>query len=123
MDQESAVEALGALAQETRLRVFRLLVECGPEGLPAGAIARHCGVPANTMSTHLGILARAGLIGARRDSRHVIYAADIAGLRGLIGFLLQDCCMGRAELCAPLLDAALPGLACCPPPRPRRNDA
>ena len=123
METEAAVETLSALAQETRLRVFRLLVEHGPEGLPAGAVARHCGVPANTMSVHLGILARAGLVSARRDSRQVFYAADIPGLRGLIGFLLQDCCRGRPDLCEPLLDAALPATACCPPAPTRRNDA
>lgn len=114
-----AIEALGALAQETRLRVFRLLVEQGPAGLPAGAIARACGVPANTMSAHLGILARAGLVRPRRESRQVIYAADFAGVRGLVGFLLQDCCRGRPEFCAPLLDAALPA-SCCPPTEVRR---
>ena len=117
MDEIAAVESLSALAQDTRLRVFRLLVETGPEGLPAGEVARRLGVPANTMSTHLAVLTRAGLVHARRDSRLVIYAADVAGLRGLIAFLLEDCCRGRPEACGPLLDAALaPAIACCPPP-------
>ena len=123
MDEVEAIESLGALAQDTRLKVFRLLVEHAPDGLPAGAVARHCGVPANTMSVHLGILARAGLITARRDSRQVFYAADFPGLRRLIGFLLRDCCKGHPDLCEPLLDAVLPATACCPPPPTRRNDA
>jgi DNA-binding transcriptional ArsR family regulator len=72
MDDTTAVEALGALAQETRLRVFRLLPEAVAEGLPAGEVARRAGTPASTMSTHLAILTRAGLIGARRDSRQII---------------------------------------------------
>lgn len=112
MEENDAIARLAALAQETRLRVFRLLVEHGPGGLPAGDVARQLGVPANTMSTHLAVLTRAGLIRARRDRRLVIYAADIPGLRGLLAFLLQDCCRGRPEACGPLLDAALLP-ACC----------
>ncbi len=111
-----ATEAFGALAQDTRLAVFRLLVEAGAEGMPAGEIARHLGVPHNTMSTHLAILARAGLVASRRESRSVIYAADYGGIRALIAFMVQDCCRGRPEVCAPLLDAALAPAAarCCP---------
>ena len=118
MDRTTATEAFGALAQDTRLAVFRLLVEAGAEGMPAGDIARCLGTPHNTMSTHLGILARAGLVTSRRESRSVIYAADYGGIRALIAFLLQDCCKGRPEVCAPLLDAALAPAAarCCPPP-------
>ena len=89
--EAAAVQALGALAQETRLRVFRLLVEAGPQGLPAGEVARRLGVPANTMSGHLGILARAGLVLQRRDSRLILCSADFAGLRALLDFLLRDC--------------------------------
>ena len=102
-----AIEALGALAQETRLAVFRLLVEAGEEGVAAGDLARQLGVPHNTLSSHLGVLARAGLVVSRRRSRSVIYAADHDGMRGLIAYLLQDCCKGRPEACAPLIDAAL----------------
>ena len=112
--EAAAVQALGALAQETRLRVFRLLVEAGPQGLPAGEVARRLGVPANTMSGHLGILARAGLVLQRRDSRLILCSADFAGLRALLDFLLRDCCGGQAAACAPLLDSLLP-MACCPP--------
>jgi DNA-binding transcriptional ArsR family regulator len=115
MEIQAATEAFGALSQETRLSVFRLLVKAGADGMPAGDIARHLGVPHNTMSTHLAILSRAGLVGSRRNGRSVIYAADYAGIRDLIAFLLQDCCQGRPEVCAPLLQAALPA-QCCPAP-------
>lgn len=118
MQEADAIAALAALAQDTRLRSFRLLVEHAPEGLPAGVVARRLGVPANTLSTHLALLARAGLLQARRDSRQVIYAADLAGLRALLGFLLEDCCRGQPGSCAPLLDAAFASTpACCPPER------
>ena len=113
MDEKLAVEALGALAQDTRLRVFRLLMEAGPEGLPAGEIARRLGTPGNTMSTHLAILTRAGLLHSKREGRVVAYAAAIPGVRNLIAFLVEQCCGGRPDDCASLLDAALP-LGCCP---------
>jgi ArsR family transcriptional regulator len=119
MDTTLATEAFGALSQPTRLAAFRLLVEAGAEGMPAGDIARHLDQRHNTMSTHLAILVRAGLVTFRRDGRSVIYAADYAGVRSLIAFLLQDCCRGRPEVCAPLLDAALP--ACCPAPSSERS--
>ncbi len=102
METTEAIEALGALAQETRLLVFRRLVVAGPEGLPAGEIARLLAVPANTLSTHLAILSRAGLVVSRREGRHVIYAAEMCGIDALIDFLLRDCCGGRAELCGAL---------------------
>lgn len=108
MDENAAIAALSALAQDSRLKVFRLLVTHGARGLPAGEIARRLGAPHNTMSAHLGVLARAGLVRSRRAGRSIIYAADFAGLRALLGFLMEDCCRARAELCAPLLDAALP---------------
>ena len=120
MDMTQAVEAFGALAQPTRLSVFRLLVEAGADGLAAGDIARRLEVPHNTLSTHLGLLARAGLATSRRAGRSVIYSVDQDGLRALLAFLLEDCCRGRPELCAPLLAAALPA-ACCPTPAPRRR--
>ena len=116
MEAKLAVEAFGALAQDTRLAVFRLRVEAGAAGLPAGEIARHLGTPHNTMSSHLAILARAGLVTSRRESRSIIYAADYGGIRALIAFMVQDCCKGRPEACAPLTDAALAPAAprCCP---------
>jgi DNA-binding transcriptional ArsR family regulator len=116
MEISSAIASLGALAQEGRLQVFRLLVECGVDGMPAGDIARRQAVPANTMSAQLSVLAQAGLIRARRDGRSIIYAVDFARVRDLLAFLMQDCCKGRPEACAPLLDAVLPG-CCAPPPR------
>jgi DNA-binding transcriptional ArsR family regulator len=112
MDSENLISAFGALAQETRLQVFRLLLQSGPEGVPAGEIARQLGTPANTMSTHLGILARAGLVRSHRESRQVIYAIDLDGVRGLVAFLVQECCGGQPERCAALLEAALPKAGC-----------
>lgn len=107
MENESAIPALGALAQATRLDVFRLLVRHEPDGLAAGEIARQLDVPQNTMSAHLGILARAGLVRSERYSRSIIYRADLDALRALMLFLVKDCCEGRAELCHPLADDLL----------------
>ncbi len=111
MDISTAVASLSALAQESRLKVFRLLVECGQDGIAAGEIARALGIPHNTLSSHLSLLVQAGLIQSRRDGRSIIYAVDLAGTRRLFGFLMQDCCRGQPEVCAPLLDAVFP--ACC----------
>lgn len=111
MDSEEAIEALSALAQPTRLAVFRLLVRAGSEGVPAGDIAREIGTPANTMSAHLTILERAGLITARRAGRTIFYALAADGLRALFGFLIADCCAGRPDLCTPLTEPT----ACCEP--------
>ncbi|MBW8725801.1 MAG: helix-turn-helix transcriptional regulator [Inquilinus limosus] len=103
MDEIAAIEGLGALAQSTRLAVFRLLVQAGPDGVPAGAVAERVGVPGTTLSTHLGILSRAGLIRSRRDGRSIFYSADLDGVRALLSFLVQDCCNGRPEICTPLM--------------------
>lgn len=111
MEINQAIEALSALAQESRLAAFRLLVKAGPAGLPAGDVARALDVPHNTLSSHLAILTRAGLLGARRDGRSVIYAVDFDGTRALLGFLLEDCCQGSPALCTPALDSVL--AACC----------
>lgn len=107
MDEQQAITALAALAQDSRLRLFRLLVATGPEGLPAGEIARRLEVPHNTLSTQLAVLARAGLATARRDGRSIIHAPDFTGIRALLGFLMEDCCGGTREACTPLLDALL----------------
>jgi len=104
MDQTDAILALSALGQPTRLETFRLLVRREPGGVPAGELARAVGAPQNTMSAHLAVLARAGLVRGERRSRSIIYRADLERFRALVGFLLTDCCGGRAELCAPLLD-------------------
>jgi DNA-binding transcriptional ArsR family regulator len=90
------------------------LVEAGPDGVPAGEIAKAIGVPASTMSTHLGILTRAGLISSRRESRTIYYAIDVGGVRGLFDFLAADCCGGRPELCAPLAKFVAAAPACKP---------
>lgn len=112
MDSEQAILAFAALAQSTRLDVFRLLIEHEPRGLAAGEVARRLAVPHNTMSTHLAVLSRAGLIGAERHSRTIIYRARLAAVREIAIFLVQDCCAGRPEVCAPLLAELSP---CCPP--------
>ena len=96
-----AIAALGALAHETRLTAFRLLVRAGPTGAPAGEIARVLDIPAATMSFHLAHLARAGLISPTRDGRSIIYAADFDGMRGLIDYLSEDCCAGWPQPPAP----------------------
>jgi ArsR family transcriptional regulator, arsenate/arsenite/antimonite-responsive transcriptional repressor len=112
MDACQAIDAFSALAQPTRLEVFRLLMEHEPDGLPAGEIARRIAVPHNTMSTHLAILTRAGLIEAERKSRSIVYRAQLETVRALAGFLVKDCCGGRPEICAPLIADLSP---CCPP--------
>jgi DNA-binding transcriptional ArsR family regulator len=99
MKAEAAVDALNALANDHRLAVFRLLVQAGPEGRPAGAIADALDLPASSLSFHLAHLNRAGLITQSRDGRSLIYAADFAAMSGLVGFLTENCCGGAS--CAP----------------------
>lgn len=111
MESNSAIDAFSALAQPTRLETFRRLVRAGPEGLPAGAVARALETPANTMSSHLAILERAGLVTSRREGRLVYYAAAFDRVRTLIEFLLADCCGGRVEVCEPVAEMAR--RACC----------
>lgn len=111
-----AVDALSALAHGHRLAVFRLLVRAGADGVPAGEIAREVGVLPNTLSTHLTILGHAGLIQSRRDGRSIIYTADYDRMRVLLGFLMEDCCAGRPEICAPLVEIASRA-GCCPDQR------
>jgi ArsR family transcriptional regulator, arsenate/arsenite/antimonite-responsive transcriptional repressor len=111
MDNIEAIVALSALAQTTRLDTFRLLVNREPDGVPAGELARLIAVPQNTMSTHLAILARAGLVRGERQSRSVIYRADLERFREVTLFLLKDCCGGRPDVCAPLIADFTP---CCP---------
>jgi ArsR family transcriptional regulator, arsenate/arsenite/antimonite-responsive transcriptional repressor len=112
MEISSAIGALGALAQESRLKIFRLLVECGPDGMAAGDIARRLKLPQNTLSFHLAALARANLVASRKEGRSIIYFVDLEGTRGLLSFLVEDCCGGRAELCEGLVASAEAG--CCP---------
>lgn len=112
MENIDAIAALSALAQDTRLQTFRLLVLHEPEGLPAGELARHLDVPQNTMSAHLATLSRAGLVAGERQSRSIIYRAQLDQFRELTLFLLKDCCGGNAALCAPLIAELTP---CCTP--------
>ena len=106
MEISNAVGALGALAQESRLRIFRLLIQRGPEGMAAGDIARKLKLPPNTLSFHVAILARAGLVAARKEGRSVVYSLDLGGTRALLGFLVDDCCRGQPELCGALMRSA-----------------
>lgn len=96
-----AIRALGALAQETRLEIFRRLVVAGPEGLTAGAIAALIGCPAPTLSFHLKELEGAGLVARRREGRHMHFSIAYPAMRELLSFLTEDCCQGRPEICAP----------------------
>lgn len=112
MESSRAIEVFAALSQPTRLDTFRLLMEHEPEGLPAGEIARHLEVPQNTMSSHLAILTRAGLIQSERHSRSIVYRAVVDRVREITSFLVRDCCGGRPELCEPLVAEFTP---CCPP--------
>ena len=104
MKQNLAIESFSALSQPTRLEAFRLLVKQEPDGLPAGEIARRLEVPHNTMSTHLAILARAGLVSVERQSRTMIYRVELGAVRKLVMFLLKDCCNGQPELCTPRIE-------------------
>jgi ArsR family transcriptional regulator, arsenate/arsenite/antimonite-responsive transcriptional repressor len=117
MGSEEAILARAALAQSTRLDVFRLLVKHEPDGLAAGDIARALVVPQNTLSSHLSILSRAGLVSAQRFSRSIVYRADLIRFQAVVLFMLRDCCDGRPEICAPLIESLTP---CCPP-KPKRQ--
>jgi ArsR family transcriptional regulator, arsenate/arsenite/antimonite-responsive transcriptional repressor len=110
MDERQALCAFGALSQETRLRILRHLVIAGPEGLAAGTIADRVSVSASNVSFHLKELEQAALVSARRDSRSIIYTAMFDSLSGLLRFLMEDCCSGRPEICAPAMEAP-----CCKP--------
>jgi ArsR family transcriptional regulator len=101
MEVKTAVTALTALAQESRLRIFRLLVQAGPEGIAAGDIAEELDIPAATLTFHLKELSHAGLIDSEREGRSIRYALRVEGIRDLLNYLLHDCCKGRPELCGP----------------------
>ncbi len=115
MESILAIKRLSALAQDSRLAVFRLLVKAGRGGVPAGDIARSLDIPANTLSTQLALLTNAGLIASHRDGRSIIYAADYDGMSELLVYLMEDCCQGRPEICGPLAEAASRA-ACCAQP-------
>lgn len=99
-----ALTAFSALSQPTRLDVFRLLVKAGADGMSAGDIGESLGVRQNTMSANLSILAHSGLIRKERQGRSIRYFAEMDGMRGLLAFLMEDCCGGRPELCQPLIN-------------------
>jgi DNA-binding transcriptional ArsR family regulator len=102
METKQVIDALGALAQETRLAIYRLLMQRGPEGLSAGAIAEALSLPASSLSFHLAHLSRAGLVAQRRESRSLIYAVDFGGMNELMAYLTENCCGGNAAACAPV---------------------
>lgn len=107
MEKTDALAALSALGQETRLDVYRLLVKAGGDGLAAGEIAEELGVLPNTLSAHLANLSRAGLVCQTREGRVLRYRADFDRMRGLLGYLMADCCGGNPEICAPFTGAAI----------------
>ncbi|RAP40542.1 transcriptional regulator [Rhodovulum viride] len=111
MDQITAKDAFAALAHDTRLSVFRLLVRQGPGGLPALEIARRLGAPPSTLSSHLASLKRAGLLNAERRHREILYAANLAAVNDIVRFLLDDCCGGDPAACAGLDGMVLPTTA------------
>src|SRR5450755_2051452 len=113
METSDAVAALAALAQDNRLDVFRLLVQAGPEGMPAGSVAAALDLAPNTLTFHFDRLRQAGLVTVRRDGRSMIYAARFEAMNALLGFLTENCCGGALEKCAPV--------AACRPARAKRT--
>jgi len=120
MELDEAVRSLAALAQETRLAVFRLLVEAGPEGVPAGQIGEALEVPAATLSFHLKELSHAGLANARQEGRFIYYSADFERMAALMSFLTQNCCRGMPKECLGVFETALAD--CCRPARKRKPE-
>lgn len=115
LSEDQAISALAALAQGTRLAIFKLLIKHEPVGITAGVIAETIGAPHNTLSTHLAILVRAGLLRATREGRTIIYRSNVVGMQSLLQFLVNDCCDGHPELCN-LLAGAAAGACCAPAP-------
>ena len=114
MEKIDALAAFAALSQETRLDVFRLLITAGKAGMAAGDIAETLDMRKNTLSANLSVLSNAGLLRSQRAGRSIIYFADTDGVRGLLGFLLEDCCGGRPDLCQPLIQGLAGESACLP---------
>ena len=114
MKSKNAIDALGALAQESRLAIFRLLMREGPNGVPAGLIADRLGIPAPTLSFHIAYLSRAGLVTSRREGRSISYSANFRGMNALLTYLTEDCCQGRPEVC---------GVPACATPNSNRTVA
>ncbi|OJU09026.1 MAG: transcriptional regulator [Caulobacterales bacterium 68-7] len=121
METKKAVNMLSALGHEGRLAIFRLLVQAGPEGVAAGEIARALEVFPNTLSANLRVLSHAGLIASRREGRSIIYAADYGAMSNMLGFMMEDCCNGAPEICAPLGSVLDRGKGCGPACSPSAN--
>jgi len=105
MQTADAIKVLSALAQESRLAIFRLLIEQGPEGLPVGVVGERLGLPSATLSFHLKELLHAGLVTSRQSGRFIYYAPVIAAVNGLVGYLTENCCAGSGGSCAPVAKA------------------
>ncbi|BDS07153.1 transcriptional regulator [Oceaniferula spumae] len=101
MELKEAASTLSALAQPSRLEVFRLLVKCGEKGICAGDISQQLGIPKPTLSFHLKELTHAGLVDSERDGRSIIYRLNVGGMKALMHFLTEDCCQGKPEICSP----------------------
>ena len=114
MKTPAVIEALGALAHERRLAIYRLLVQRGPDGLPAGSIGERVGLVPSSLTFHLQNLQRAGLIAQRRESRQLFYSADFAAMNGLVGYLTENCCGNSGAECSPSCAPALPAKAARP---------
>jgi DNA-binding transcriptional ArsR family regulator len=114
MEKSDAIAALAALAQETRLDIFRLLVQTGPDGMPAGQIGERLGLPSATLSFHLNHLKQSGLVKCRRESRSLIYTAEYAAMTGLLAYLTENCCQGDSSTC---------GVSLCNPAIVSKGDA
>ena len=120
METKSAVTALAALAQDTRLSVFRMLVEAGPEGVPAGEVGQKLEVPSATLSFHLKELSHAGLVTSRQEGRYVYYAVNFEHMAALMSFLTQNCCRGMPQECLTVMETAL-GRCCAPSSTKRKS--
>jgi len=118
MENKAAVAALASLAQDTRLSIFRLLVQAGPEGVPAGYIGEALNVPPSTLSFHLKELVHAGMVSSRQQGRFIYYSTDFEQMAALMTFLTQNCCWGMPQECLTVMETALG--RCCPPPTKRK---
>lgn len=118
MEMTPAVTALSALAHQGRLSIFRELVQAGPEGLSAGEVSRRLGIAPNTLSASFTVLSHAGLVAGARHGRSIIYTAAYDRMAELLGFLMQDCCNGSPQVCAPLAEIVTQAACCGPNPSP-----
>jgi ArsR family transcriptional regulator, arsenate/arsenite/antimonite-responsive transcriptional repressor len=119
MESKTAVISLAALAQESRLAIFRLLVQAGPAGMAVGSVAENLEIPAATLSFHLKELSRAELITARQDGRFIYYSANFPQMAALLGYLTENCCRGMSQECLGMMETAL--AECCAPQSKRKS--